>query len=132
MQYKILTALFILIIPQIFHPAYAELKPRWLESIGPSVTLGVWDKLDVKQTYIAKYVVQCETGKTYSVERTGSAEDSPERWQVTFPNDFPSDIKGLNIQTAYGCGLEKLIWKIYADDVLIDSGTLVSSRKGGR
>ena len=110
----------------------ANLKPIWQEHIGPQISLGVSDKLMLKQHYIAKYIIKCETGKTYSVEKTATAGNSPETWQVTFPQDFHSDIKGLDIQQAYGCGLSKLTWTIYADDILIDSGTLISARKGSR
>ncbi|MHB0924959.1 MAG: ankyrin repeat domain-containing protein [Gallionellaceae bacterium] len=107
-----------------------KLKPVWLEHIGPQLSLGVSDKLMLKRHYIVKYIVKCETGKIYSVEKTATAGNSPETWQATFPHDFRSDIDGLNIQQAYGCGLSKLTWTIYADDVLIDSGTLISAKKG--
>lgn len=117
-------------VPTADEELMSKLKPIWLEHIGPQLSLGVWDKMMIKKNFTAKYVVKCETGKTYSVEKTATVGDPPESWQVTFPHDFYSDVKGLDIQQAYGCGLGKLTWTIYADGVLIDSGTLISERKG--
>lgn len=111
-----------------------DIKPIWLEHTEPQLRLGVWDKMMVKHNFIAKYTVNCEIGGTFVAEKTATAGDPPEAWEVLFPKDFHNTMKGLESHQAYGCGEgkhgQKFFWAIYADDVLIDSGTMIFTRKG--
>lgn len=110
----------------------AEMGTNWLEVTDPQIKLGVWDKNNFKETFNARYVVKCESGTTFVAERAVTSSN-PESSNVMFPNDFHLEKKGLESYKVHGCGEGrhgmKLIWSIYADDVLIDSGTMIFTRK---
>lgn len=109
-----------------------EMKSIWMETAEPQIKLGVWDKISVKQNYIAKYIVKCEVGATFVAEKAATA-GNPESSEVIFPKDFHDAQKRFESHQAYGCGEgkhgKKFTWSIYADDVLIDSGTMIFTRK---
>ena len=109
-----------------------EMKPIWMVTATPQIRLGLWDKINVKQNYIAKYTVKCETGTAFVAEKAATAGDT-ESSVAIFPQDFHDAAKGLESHQAYSCGYGKhgmkFTWTIYADDVLIDSGTMISTRK---
>lgn len=109
-----------------------EMKPIWREIAEPQIRLGLWDKINVKQNYNAKYIVKCEVGATFSAEKAATAGDT-ESSVVIFPQDFHDAAKGFESHQASGCGEgkhgTKFTWAIYADGVLIDSGTMIFTTK---
>lgn len=129
---KILLAAGAKKVPTAWEEMRTEMKPKWLEIGEPQIRLGVWDQNNLKENFNAKYTVKCETGAAFVAEKavTSSQPDSSE---VIFPKDFHYAMKGLEAQQAYGCGYgkngQKLTWAIYADDVLIDSGTMIFTTK---
>lgn len=109
-----------------------EMKPIWRVIAEPQIRLGLWDKISVKQNYTAKYTVRCEIGAVFAAEKSASAGDS-ESSMVFFPKDFHYALKGMESHQASGCSEgkygTKFTWAVYADDVLIYSGTMIFTAK---
>jgi hypothetical protein len=104
--------------------------PKWLEIGEPQIRLGVYDQNNVKENFIAKYIVKCENGAMFSVEKA-VISSHPDSSEVSFPKDFHDATKGQESRQAYGCygkHGQNLTWAIYADDILIDSGTMTFTR----
>ena len=108
----------------------AELKPIWLTSACYQLRLSVSDKLSVKKTYIAKYIVKSSDGETYFAEKAAIAGDVTSE-EVIFPDGFHNQKTKLQAYADCFDG-QKYTWEIYADNVLIDSGTLEFRRKKRR
>lgn len=112
-----------------------ETKPIWRVIAEPQIRLGLWDKISVKQNYIAKYTVKCEIGAVFAAEKSATAGDS-ESSVVFFPKDFHYALKGMESHQASGCSEgkngTKFTWAVYADDVLIYSGTMIFTAKSAR
>lgn len=119
-------------VPTDWEEWKAGLKPKWLEINEPQIRLGLWDQNNTKENFNAKYIVKCETGASYVAEKAVTSSN-PESSVVIFPKDFHYAMKELESHHANDCGDgkhgTKFTWFIYADDVLIDSGTITSTRK---
>lgn len=109
-----------------------DMKPIWRVIAEPQIKLGVWDKISVKQNYTAKYIVKCEVGATFVAEKAVTA-GNPESSVAIFPKDFHYALKGMESHQASGCSEgthgTKFTWTIYADDILIYSGTMIFTSK---
>lgn len=109
-----------------------EMKPIWRVIAEPQIRLGLWDKINAKQNYVAKYIVKCEIGAVFAAEKSATAGDT-ESSVVFFPKDFHYALKGMESHQASSCNEgkhgTKFTWVVYADDVLIYSGTMVFTAK---
>ena len=102
-----------------------EVKRVWQTSACYHLRLSVWDKMG-QGRFLAKYIVTSTDGRVFVAER--KATDDINSAEVFFPDHFrdaKSNIKAW-VNCRYG---ENYSWDIYANGALIDSGTIVFSRK---
>ena len=105
--------------------AEEKIKRQWQTSACFNFSLSVWDKKS-QGHYLAKYIVTAADGKVFVAEK--KAGDNPDTAQVTFPDNFRD--KDTNLKAWINCSQgESYAWEMYADGMLVESGTFVISRK---
>ncbi len=129
MKNKTMLALLLLVLltSSVTSSFGAELKPIWLTPACYQLKLSVYDKLSIKKNYIAKYIVRTADGEIYFAERAATASDVGSS-EVIFPDSFRGERTRLQAYADCHYG-QKYIWEIYADNVLVDSGTIEFTRK---
>jgi hypothetical protein len=102
-----------------------KIKRQWQTSACFNFSLSVWDKKS-QGRYLAKYVVTAADGKVFVAEK--KAGDNPDTAEVIFPDNFRD--KDTDLKAWINCGRdERYAWEMYADGLLVESGTFVTSRK---
>jgi hypothetical protein len=119
------TSLMLTLLVSFSTPSLGENEQKvWLTSVCYQFNLAVWDKRN-QGNYTAKYTVTSSDGRVFVAERFVS-EDSNTA-EVIFPDDFLE--KRTNLKAWINCGNgERYTWAIYANDVLMDSGTIGLTR----
>ncbi len=102
-----------------------EVKRAWQTSICSNFRLSLWDRMN-SGGYVARYTVTAADGTVFVAEKKGSAD--PDASEVIFPDNFV-DSKTRHRAWVNCSNGESYTWNIYADATLVDSGTLVLSRK---
>lgn len=105
--------------------AAEEVKRVWQTSACYHLRLSVWDKMS-QGRYLAKYIVTSTDGSVFVAEK--KATDDPNTAEVIFPDNFRDENTRLKawINCRYG---ESYSWDTYANGTLIDSGTIVFSKR---
>ena len=124
---KIFSSSLLVIVLALFSTLSAgeEVKRVWQTSACYQLTLSVWDKTS-QGRYLAKYIVRSADGRVFVAER--KATEDTDTAEVIFPDNFRDENTKNKawINCRYG---ENYSWDIYANGALIDSGTIVMSRK---
>ena len=102
-----------------------EIKRAWQTSACYHLRLSVWDKMS-QGRYLAKYVVTSADGRIFVAEK--KATDDTSTAEVIFPDNFRDESSKLKAWINCRPG-ENYSWDIYANGTLIDSGTIVFSKK---
>ena len=126
LEKKIFSSLCGMVLVLLATPTFGdEAKRVWQTSACYHLRLSVWDKMS-QGRFVAKYVVTSADGRVFTAEK--KATDDISSGEVFFPDHF-RDAK-TNIKAWVNCRYgENYSWEIYANGALIDSGTIVFSRK---
>jgi len=108
-------------------PPGKTLAPIRLTSVCFSISLNMWDKLDLNQEYPVTYVVQESGGRAFVASRLGRAQH-PDASEVKFPRDFTDRQTGLPADADCHDGRDYR-WTISAGDQVIDAGTFSFKRQ---
>lgn len=101
-----------------------EMRRNWQTSVCYHLTLSVWDKMNLGN-FLAKYTVTSTDGTEFVAEEEATEDSSTA--EVVFPDHF-HDAK-TNLKAWINCSNgENYTWNIYANGVLVDSGTITFSR----
>lgn len=117
----------LLIVLAIFSAQSAGEDSRrvWQTSVCYQLRLSVGDKLS-QGRYSAKYIVTSSDGRVFIAENKTATDSNTA--EVIFPNNFREENTNLKawVNCRYG---ENYSWDIYANGELIDSGSIVFSKK---
>lgn len=119
------TSLLVTLLVSFSLPSFGEDEKKvWLTSVCYQFNLAVWDKMNLGN-YTAKYTVTSSDGRVFVAERFATEDSNTAA--VIFPDDFLE--KKTNLKAWINCGNgERYTWAIYANDVLMDSGTIGLTR----
>lgn len=109
-------------------PDKASSQRHWMTSTSYRLTLNVWDKNSIG-AFNVKYIVKTEPGRVFVAERH-SNDDNSNSPAVTFPDDFQEEtvFQGKRIRKKAIMDANSYSVSIYANDELVDSGTIAWKR----